>query len=126
MTGDDGTVCVDPLGFGDYYVTETSPPTGYAADDTTTHKVTVDNNAACSDASYGGEAITFTDTPLTDITATATSEVAGGTKSHIRCVDSSNVSVGDSASYPTNVDPAEADANGLAPGVYTCTITIDP
>ncbi len=123
-TGSDGTVCLDNLGFADYYVTEKSAPTGYAVDDTTTHKVTVDNNAACSDATFVGEPISFTDTPLTDVKVTATSEVSGGTKSHIKCVDSGNNTVGESAAG--NVDPAEADANGLKPGTYTCTVVIDP
>ncbi|HZC50954.1 MAG TPA: prealbumin-like fold domain-containing protein [Mycobacterium sp.] len=121
-TGSDGTVCVDHLGFGDYSVTETTPPTGYAIDDTTAHTVSVGTNSTCGD----GHEATFsaTDTPLTDITATATSEVTGGTASHIACRDSANNVVGESATG--NTDPASASANGLKPGTYTCTIVIDP
>jgi uncharacterized surface anchored protein len=66
-TDANGTICVDNLAFGDYVVTETGAPTGYAIDDATGHTVTVDNNAACGDATYVGETASFTDTPLADI-----------------------------------------------------------
>jgi hypothetical protein len=128
VTGADGTTCVDGLGFGDYYVTEKTAPTGYAIDDTTTTKVTIDNNAKCNDTTYVGEAKTYTDTPLTDIVAKAKSQATGGTKSRVTCVDSSSANIGNSPqpSASTFADPAEVDANGLAPGTYTCTIIIDP
>jgi uncharacterized surface anchored protein len=128
VTGSDGTTCLDSLGFGDYYVTEKTAPTGYAIDDSTTTKVTVDNNAKCSDTTYVGEAKTYTDTPLTDIVAKAKSQATGGTKSRVTCVDSSSADIGNSPqpSASTFADPAEVDANGLAPGTYTCTIEIDP
>ncbi len=84
--------------------------------------MTVDTNSTCRD---GNEATyTATDTPLTDITATATSEVSGGTQSKITCVDSSNANVKNSPQGFS--DPVEVDANGLTPGTYTCTIVIDP
>ncbi len=119
-----GTICVDGLTFGDYSVKETGAPTGYAIDDSTTHTVTVDTNAGCKDATYAGEALSFTDTPLTDVVAKATSEVAGGTQSKFTCVDSSNAGIGNSPQGFS--DPAEVDANGLKPGTYTCTIVVDP
>jgi len=122
-TGADGTVCVDSLTFGDYKVTETKPPTGYQADDSTGHTVTVDNNATCADNPYGGEAISFTDTPLTDISANATSQKPGATNSTIICKDANGNTVADSGALG---DPADASAKGLTPGTYTCTITIDP
>jgi hypothetical protein len=122
-TGADGTVCVDSLTFGDYTVTETKPPAGYQADDSTGHTVTVDNNATCADNPYGGEAISFTDTPLTDISANATSQKPGATNSTIICKDANGNTVADSGALG---DPANASAKGLTPGTYTCTITIDP
>jgi hypothetical protein len=124
----DGTVCKDGLGFNTYYVHEKTAPSGYAIDDGSGRSVTVSHNAKCSDATYVGESITFTDTPLTDIVAKATSQVAGGTASRVTCVDSANANVGNSPdpSASTFGDPAEVDANDLLPGTYTCTIIIDP
>jgi hypothetical protein len=128
ISGADGTVCVDNLGFATYYVTEKSAPTGYAIDDSTTHSVVVDNMAKCSDATFGGESLTFKDTPLTDLTITVTSEAPGGTKSRITCVDSASANIGNSPqpSATTFGDPANVTANGLKPGTYTCTVIIDP
>jgi hypothetical protein len=123
-TDSNGTICVDHLAFGDYVVTETAAPSGYAINDPTSHTVTVNNNAACSDATYVGESISFSDTPLTDITATATSEATGGTQSTITCVNSSNANVGNSPQGPGG--SVSVGANGLMPGTYTCTIVIDP
>jgi hypothetical protein len=123
-TDSTGTICVDHLAFGNYVVTETAAPSGYAINDTTSHTVTVDNNALCSDATFVGESISFSDTPLTDITATATSEATGGTQSTITCVNSSNANVGNSPQGPG--ESVSVGANGLMPGTYTCTIVIDP
>jgi hypothetical protein len=123
-TDGNGSICVDGLLPGAYVVTETAPPTGYAIDDTTGHTVTVDNSAKCSDASYVGEAISFTDTPLTDLLVKATSQVSGGTQSKITCVDESNANIGNSPQGFS--DPVEVDANGLKPGMYTCTVEVDP
>jgi hypothetical protein len=124
-TGDDGTACVDGLTFGAYTVTETAAPDGYNLDDTSGHTVTVNSNTDCS-GSPQGTGSAFLDTPLTDITATATSQAADGTKSHITCTgpDGSTDVVGESASG--NTDPAEADGSDLKPGTYICTIVIDP
>jgi hypothetical protein len=123
-TGTDGTDCVDGLVFGDYTVTETAAPDGYSINDTTGHTVTVNVNTDCSGTpqDIGGA---FLDTPLTDITATATSRAANGTASHITCTDASNNVVAESATG--NTDPASAaNTDGLVPGTYTCTIVIDP
>lgn len=126
-TGSDGSVCVDGLAFGTYHVTETAAPSGYAIDDATTHDVVVDTNAKCSDSTYVGETFSATDTPKTDITVEAKSQVAGGTKSQITCVDSATPTpnnIGDSPSQ--NIEDAKVTANGVAPGTYTCTIVVDP
>lgn len=121
-TGDDGTACVDHLTFGTYSVQETAAPDGYAIDDTTAHDVSVNATSTCGD---GNEAtFSATDTPLTDISAHAESEAAGGTQSHIDCVDSDGNPVASSGTG--NSDPADASATGLEPGTYTCTIVVDP
>jgi hypothetical protein len=121
-TGSDGTVCVGDLALGTYSVQETAAPAGYSIDDASAHSVTVSNGSTCGD---GNEA-TFvaTDTPLTDVSVTATSEVAGGTQSTITCVDSGNAGVGNSPQGPA--DPVTVAAKGLKPGTYSCTIVIDP
>ena len=121
-TGSDGTVCVDHLPLGTYSVQETTPPTGYARDDPNAESVTVSQSSTCGD----GHEATFSanDTPLTDISANASSEVVGATNSTIKCVDSSTADIGTSPQGPG--DPVTVTANGLKPGTYTCTITIDP
>ena len=128
VSGTDGSVCVDNLGFATYYVTEKAAPTGYSIDDATTHSVAVSHMAKCSDTSFGGESLTFKDTPLTDLTITVTSEATGGTKSRITCVDSASADIGNSPqpSATTFGDPENVTANGLKPGTYTCTVIIDP
>ncbi len=119
----DGTVCVDGLVFGSYTVTETAAPTGYAID-TESKSVTVNAAASCADLVYVGASIIFTDTPLTDITVGAQSQVTDGTKSQITCTDGDGVTIATSgASFS---DPADASATGLKPGTYTCTIVVDP
>jgi len=119
-TGSDGTVCVDHLVFGAYSVQETAAPPGYSVDDSSAHNVTVSTNATCG----SGNEATFsaTDTPLTDIGATATSEAVGGTSSTIVCKDSNGNTV--ASAGPGGV--ITASAIGLKPGTYTCTIVVDP
>ncbi len=127
-TTNGGVICVDNLTFGDYVVTETAAPSGYSIDDDTGHTVTVDNNATCSDDPYVGESISFTDTPLTDLTITVASEVSGGTSSTITCTDGDHTTfpgtdIGDS---PQSGETATVTANGLKPGTYTCEVVVDP
>ncbi len=80
-----GQACVDGLLFGDYDVVETVPA-GYVADGDTTKSVTVDNAATCDDDPYGGETVSFSNTPLTNVTVTVDSQIEGGTASTIDCV----------------------------------------
>ncbi len=121
-TGSNGTACFDGLGLGTAYtVTETAAPAGYAID-TTSKSVTPSAPASCTSGTPNG--VTFTDTPLTDLSVSATSEVLGVTNSTISCVNSSNADVGNSPQGPG--DPVTVTANGLKPGTYTCTVTIDP
>lgn len=129
-TGGDGTVCVDGLAFGDYVVKETAAPTGYKVNDTTEHTVTVDNNAKCSDATFVGEPLSFSDTPLSEIGVTFKS-LAGTdiTKSSIACEKPVGTAVAP-VSENGSADPAFDDTNetftNLEPGTYTCTVVIDP
>ena len=120
-TNASGTICVTGLSLGTHHVQETHAPTGYAIDDTGNNAVTVVGNTDCASANVA--TVNATDTPLTDLTATATSEVAGGTQSTINCVDSGNTNV---ATSGPNSDPATASVTGLKPGTYTCTVVIDP
>jgi hypothetical protein len=129
-SGSDGTVCVDGLAWGDYTVTETDPPSNYKIDDTSGHTVTVDNNAKCSDSTYGGETITFKDTPLSEIEVIFRSLAGTGvTKASIVCQDSTPTTI-DAVSENGAADPAYDDTDetftNLAPGTYTCTVVIDP
>ncbi len=119
-TGANGQACFDGLTIGTTHsVTETSAPTGYAID-TTSKNVTVSGAATCANGTPTG--VSFTDTPLTDISASATSEVSGVTNSTIVCKDSNGTVVGSAAPG----DPVTASAVGLKPGTYTCTIVVDP
>lgn len=124
-TGSNGVTCVSGLpwsGSGrSYYVKELAPaPTGYALDPDT---VTVNVNA---DGTCSSGAITANvpDTPLTDLTITASSEVSGGTDSTISCVDATPTDIGNSPQGPAG--SATVSATGLMPGTYTCTVNVDP
>jgi hypothetical protein len=105
--------CFDGLLFGSYTVHETVP-TGYQGEADKT--VTVDNTATCADNPYGGESVSFHNTPLTNLTVTVDSQVPGGTSSTIDC--------GVAAAGPG--DDISASATNLVPGTYTCTIVVDP
>jgi hypothetical protein len=121
-TAANGQACFDGLVIGTKYtVTETSAPTGYSID-TASKDVTVTKAASCTSGTPDG--VSFTDSPLTDVVAKATSEVPGVTNSKITCVDSNNDDIGNSPKGFS--DPVEVDANGLKPGTYTCTIVVDP
>jgi hypothetical protein len=122
-TNADGEACFDGLSFGSHDVTE-SLPTGYHADQPLTQAVVVDNNATCADDPYGGETVSFANTPLTDLSVVATGQVTGGTQSSIVCEDAADEDIGNSP-VPLS-DPAEMSATDLEPGVYDCRVVIDP
>ncbi len=126
-TGSDGTACVGQLSFGTYHVTETSAPGGYDINDPSTHDVDVNTNATCSDNPYNGVSLSFSDTPLTDISVNSHAETLGATSSTIHCTGTSDDgnTVLDKNSGAAS-DPANLSATGLHPGTYTCTIVIDP
>jgi hypothetical protein len=116
-TNANGEACLDNLVLssfvGGYTVTETVPA-GYVANGPTSKSVSVVAESTCGD---GNEAdVSFSNIPLTNITVTVDSQVAGGTSSTIDC----GVGVagpGDDISLPLN---------NLQPGIITCEIVIDP
>ena len=122
-----GTACVENLvlsGFvGDYTVTETVPA-GYVADGPTSKTVAVAAEATCASAVPPKASVSFSNTPLTNLTVSVNSQVDGGTKSFIDC---------DPPTTPPD-EPTEIAGNGdgsvthndLVPGTYTCTVVIDP
>jgi hypothetical protein len=115
-TDANGEACFDGLTIGTKYtVTETAAPSGYSID-TTSKDVTPSSPASCTSGTP--DAVSFTDSPLTDITVNATSEVPGVTNSTIDCG-----AAGNSGGF---ADPANVNTTGLKPGTYTCTIVIDP
>jgi hypothetical protein len=122
QTDANGEACFDALTFGTYTVHETVPA-GYHVDGND-KPVTVDNTASCADSPFGGETVSFHNTPLTDITTSVNSQIDGGTSSTITCVGSGGGTV---ASGSTGADgDGSATAPDLEPGTYTCTIVIDP
>jgi hypothetical protein len=121
ITDANGRACFDGLTIGTTYtVTETAAPTGYGID-TASKDVKVTQAASCTSGTP--DEVSFTDSPLTDISANATSEIAGATNSTIVCKDANGNTVADSGAA---ADPANASATGLKPGSYTCTVVIDP
>jgi hypothetical protein len=117
VTDANGVACVDGLLLssfaGDYTVTETVP-SGYVADGPTSKTVSVTTEATCP----GGDGVSFSNTPLTNITVSVDSQVDGGTASTIDC-GAGVVSTGPNGDGSTT-------RSDLEPGTITCTIVIDP
>jgi hypothetical protein len=118
-TGTDGTACFDGLPFATYAVLETLP-VGYSADQALSQNVTVDNTATCADTTYGGETVSFGNTPLTDVSVVVDSLVAGGTKTDVDCDNGVDAATG------AGGDGTIVVANDEEPGTIICTIVIDP
>jgi hypothetical protein len=119
QTNANGQACFDGLTFGSHDVIETVPA-GYVADGATTKSVTVDNSATCSDNPYVGETVSFSNTPLTDVSISINSQVNGGTASTINCSND-----GLDGSTDANGDVTKS-VTGQLPQTITCTIVIDP
>jgi len=115
-TDANGQVCVGNLALGaTYTVTEASAPTGYSID-TPSKPVTISGSATCG--SGHEDPVTFTDTPLSDVSVTFTSNAGSGvTTGEINC-GAGAISLPDGTSTLVLDDKA--------PGTYNCTITIDP
>jgi prealbumin domain-containing protein len=133
-TDSSGDACVDGLVFGTYYVIEDSAPSGYNNDNTSPTPAGVSTSGSCPSNVPATDQLSFTDTPLTDVTLDVSSEASGGTNSAVSCVDSNKADIGNSpqpdgvdlADTSTYGDPVAFSATGLTPGTYTCTVIIDP
>jgi hypothetical protein len=125
VTNANGIACVGNLVLssfvGNYTVTETVP-SGYHADGALAKTVAVTNEATCGSGPKAG--VSFSNTPLTNLTVSVNSQVDGGTASTIECVDSGNTSVA-SGTTGANGDGSATGSN-LEPDTYTCTVLIDP
>jgi len=144
-----GFICIENVVPGTYTVAETSGPAGYKTDSSTpTASVTDTTSCATRKANLATQAVTFTNIPLSEITVLFKSlsdnntAGTGNTKAQIVCKDASNAVVvpnaennADGDGTPGDSTPPEYDdfnevfGNGtttLVPGVYTCTIDVDP
>jgi hypothetical protein len=119
-TDANGRVCFDGLLFGDYTVHEVTPA-GYKGEADKT--VTVDSKAACAGDPYAGETVSFSNTPLSNITVSFESQVPGGTASTINCTGLTATPADDT---PSAFDDISETFKDLAPGTYTCTVVVDP
>jgi len=119
VTDSNGEACLDGLllsSFGGVYTVTESVPAGYVADGDTAKTVSVTTESTCGD---GNEAtVSFSNTPLTDLTVSVNSQIDGGTASTIDCD-------GVTASTGPNGDGSLSRLN-LPPGTYTCVVVIDP
>jgi uncharacterized surface anchored protein len=125
-TGSNGTACVDNLVFGTYTVTETQAPSGYAIDHPSGVRVSIGGHEASCTSGPATTPPPFRDTPLTDVSASATSVAPGGTRSTITCTGTSTdgKTTLDRSNGPK--ESANVSATQLHPGDYTCAIDIDP
>jgi uncharacterized surface anchored protein len=114
-----GIGCYPNLLFGSYTVTETGVPTGYAAL-TGPQSANVSGSGSCP---TGSATVNFENAPLTNLTVSVSSQVTGGTASKITCT---GINPTPADSTPTAYDDTSETVTNLVPGVYTCTIDIDP
>jgi Prealbumin-like fold domain len=128
-TNASGEICVDNLTFGNYVVTETAAPAGYVIDNPNGVTVTVDNSAACSDATYVGESQSFTNTPTADIQVRFRDGGSGETalENPLSCSTSTGTdSTTDTTGWDDTLTRTGIKVDGSAVITITCTIEIDP
>jgi hypothetical protein len=122
VTDANGEACVADLVLssfvGDYTVTETVPA-GYVADGATAKTATVTTEATCASPDADLAQVSFSNTPLTNITLSVDSQVDGGTASTIDCGGGATGSTGGNGD-------GSVSRNDLPPGTYTCTVVVDP
>jgi hypothetical protein len=135
-----GTVCFDGLALGTFYVTETAAPTGYKLNSSAAKTVSVSAGGTCNAAKTAiasgvsgvdtatSAAPVFSDTPLTNLSVSATSQQGNATNSLITCViTGTSTAIGNSPQgYSAAPTVTASGTGGLAPGNYTCTIDVDP
>jgi hypothetical protein len=108
---------------GDYTVTE-SVPDGYVSDDSE-ETVSVTQTSTCGDGNEAG--VSFHNTPLTNVTVSVDSQVAGGTASTIACTDSDGNDYDESTGDGGDGSLTVPDLLPTDPTVtLTCEVTIDP
>lgn len=113
-----GNGCLGDLLLGTYTVEETNGPAGYAKD-TDVESATVTKSTCAA----GSATVSFQNVPLSDIEVKFTSQVFGATKAKISCTGLT--------ATPTDITPSAYDDEteafkNLVPGVYNCTIDVDP
>jgi hypothetical protein len=120
QTDAQGQLCIDNLVVsslvGNYTVKETVPA-GYHVVGSDTQSGIVVSESTCAS---GAAPVSFSNTPLTDLTISVDSQVDGGTASTIDCGDA-----GDPVSTNADGDGSKSKTD-LEPGTYVCTIVIDP
>ncbi len=122
-TDANGVACVDGLVLSSFFaagytVTETVPA-GYVVTSDNPQTVSVTAESECGD---GNEApVGFTNMPLTDVSISVDSQVAGGTSSTIECKEGSDV-VGSAGPG----DDITLPLDDLQPVTLVCAIVIDP
>ena len=122
-----GVICVPEVRPGSYTVVETgATQTGYALD-TSVENVTVSLTDTCDTKS-----VSFENVPKSKVTVTFESLVPGGTAASISCSlggttvnPDAGADAGD-ATTPVTFDDLSEVYGALLPGVYTCTINVDP
>jgi uncharacterized surface anchored protein len=119
-TDANGQACFDDLLFDDYTVHEATPA-GYKGEADKT--VTVNNKAACADDPYVGETVSFSNTPLSNITVSFESQVPGGTAATIECT---GLTATPADGTPNVFDDVSETFKDLEPGTYACTVVVDP
>lgn len=121
-TDDAGDGCVDGLALGSYTVEETDVPSGYAAPGPKT--VNLDTEGACGGST---ESVSFANTPLTDLSVSATSQAAGATETLMECWEGAKSGDPD---HTKTVSDGSLDVSGVAPTdpdvTLTCEVTVDP
>ena len=122
-TDAEGEACIDDLLYGEYTIEE-DVPSGYVSDDDE-KSVAVDTESECGD---GDEAtVSFSNTPLTDVTVSVNSQIDGGTASDIVCTDSEGNDHDGTTGANGDGSLTVEDLLPTDPTVtLTCEITIDP
>lgn len=115
-----GTVCVTGLAPGTYTVDETSGQTGYALDPDV-ESVTIAVGDTCA-----AKQVSFENVPLSKFTVSFESLVTGGTAANITCTGPDGDMDPDAGDTTDAYDDTSEAYGNLEPGVYTCTIDVDP
>jgi hypothetical protein len=121
-TDSNGVACLGALENGSYTVTEENLA-NYAEEGPKT--VSVTQASTCGDGKEA--AVSFKNTPLTDITVSVDSKEPGGTGSTIDCDAAADPPFEKTvpATAPDNGDGSHTLSN-KEPGTYTCVIVVDP